>query len=247
MMKRIVMLLPFLAFSLTGCDVVDEALNAEHIRGSGRVVQEKRNVSGFHEVRFAGSGDLNIQQGNQESLTVEAEDNIIGRLRTDVEGGRLVIRTEKGVSITPTEPIRFTLMVRDLSDLELSGSGQIKTGPIRSQDFRVRLPGSGEISFEELSATNLIAEISGSGKIEVPGSVVSQRVHISGSGNYEARRLQSKSAEVSVSGSGDSTVWVQDNLNASISGSGTVDYYGNPTVTRHISGSGGVNNRGDRP
>jgi hypothetical protein len=100
---------------------------------------------------------------------------------------------------------------------------------------------------DELAADTLNAEISGSGSIKIPGKVASQRIRISGSGDYDGCNLRSRSADVSVSGSGDSSVWVEDDLTAHISGSGTVDYYGNPKVSRSISGSGKVRNIGDRP
>jgi hypothetical protein len=247
MINRIPLLLPLLAFVLSGCDAIEESLNAERIRGSGRVVQEKRSVSGVTEVRLATVGELNVQQGSTESLTVEAEDNLISRIRTDMEGGTLVIRVDRGVSISPTAPVRYDLTVRELRELELSGSGKIHAAPLHSDEFSVRIPGSGDIRLDQLEANSLTAEISGSGKITVPGKVVSQKVRISGSGDYDGRSLQSRSADISVSGSGDSTVWVQDDLSAHISGSGTVDYYGNPKIVKHISGSGGVHNLGDHP
>ena len=248
MIKRIQCLcLPFLALVLSGCQIIEAELNAERIRGTGRVVQEKREVSGFTEVRLASVGELSLAQGDRESLTIEAEDNILPRIRTDVEGGALVIRTERGVSISPTVTVRYTLTVRELSGLELSGSGKIKTGTIRSQDFKVRLPGSGDIRIDGLTADSLTAVISGSGSINVPGKVVRQEVRISGSGDYDATNLQSQSGNVRVSGSGDCTLWIENDLAAAISGSGRVDYYGNPKVTQHISGSGKVRNVGDHP
>ncbi len=247
MIRRIPLLLPLLALVSSGCEIIDASLNAERIRGSGRVIQEKRDVGGFDGVELSAVGELNISQGDRESLTIEAEDNILSRLRTDVEGGTLVIRVDRGVSISPTTTIRYTLAVKELAKLELSGSGRINTAPIKSHDFSVRLPGSGEIRLEDLTADALTASISGSGSIHIPGRVTSQNVRISGSGDYDGRNLQCRSADVSVSGSGDSTVWVQEDLSASISGSGRVDYYGNPRISQHISGSGKIRNIGDHP
>ncbi len=247
MKKLISMLLPVLALVLSGCEIIDAGLNAERIRGSGKVIQEKRDVRGFDGVKLAGTGELDLRQGEQESLTIEADDNILPRILTEVTGGTLVIRMERGVSVSPTTPIQYSLTVKDLANLELSGSGKINSGPLHSRDFSVRLPGSGSIRFDDLTADTLTAEISGSGSIQVPGKVVSQNVSISGSGDYDGRSLQSRSADVSVSGSGDSTVWAQDQLSAHISGSGRIDYYGNPKVTQHVSGSGKVRNVGDHP
>lgn len=247
MMKHIPLLLPLFALVLSGCDIIDSELNAQRIRGSGRIIQENRDVQGFTGVKLTGVGELNITQGGRESLTIEADDNILPKIKSNVEGETLVIGVERGVSVSPTVTIRYTLVAKELTDLELSGSGKINTAAIRSQNFSVRLPGSGEIRLDDLTADALTAEISGSGRISVPGNVVSQKVHISGSGDYDGGNLKSRSADISVSGSGDSTVWVQDDLSAHISGSGKVEYYGNPRVSQHISGSGKVRNIGDRP
>ncbi len=247
MRNRLALLLSLLAFALSGCDVIDASLNSERIRGSGKVVQDNRAVSGFDQVRLRGVGELSIQQTGRESLTIEGEDNLLPRIQTDVQGGVLTIGVERGVSISPTVTLRYTLTVKDISALELSGSGDILTGALRSRNFELHLPGSGHIRLGDLTADSLVAGISGSGRIEVRGQVASQRIRISGSGDYEGGNLQSQSAEVSVSGSGDSKVWARDDLSAHISGSGTVEYYGNPRVDKHVSGSGSVRNLGDRP
>ncbi len=241
-------LLPLVAVMLSGCEIGDAVFNSEHIRGSGRVVQEKRDVRGFNQVRLSGVGNLEIQQGNhEESLTVEADDNIMPRIRTDVEDGTLVIGLEPRVSVSPTAAIRYQLTVRELSALGVSGSGDIHSASLRGQAFGVHVSGSGKIMLDELTATTLTADISGSGTVEMSGKVDSQNIHISGSGDYDCGRLQSDSTEVTVSGSGDSRVWADKNLGVHVSGSGNVEYYGNPQVSKRVSGSGGVRKLGDRP
>lgn len=248
MMKRIFCIaLPAAAFFFCGCEGFDLALNAESLRGSGKVISEKRDVRGFRRVELAGSGELSIGQGNTESLSVEADDNILPRIKTDVVGDRLRIGIEHGVSIHPTAPIRYNLVVRDLAGLELSGSGKIIAGTLHCSDLAVDLSGSGSIRLDQLSADNLRAEIDGSGSIEIPGKVTHQDVQISGSGSYHARDLESRSAKVSIDGSGDATIWVHDSLSSDISGSGNVGYYGSPNITKSVSASGRVRSLGDRP
>ncbi len=246
MSRRATWFVSVIPFLFCSCEGIDAALNVQRIRGSGNAAQEKREVSGFSAVNFGGSGELSIQQGNQESLTVEADDNILPYIRSDVENGRLILGFKRGVSVSTRSPIRFTLMVKELNGLELSGSGKTRTGPLTSQDFKVHLSGSGEIRIAALDAETLVADISGSGNMEIPGKVGRQQVHISGSGRYYAPELDSQSADVSVSGSGDCTLRVEQSLTAHISGSGSVEYYGNPSVTKKVSGSGKVSRLGDR-
>lgn len=246
MSSKMVWFVPLLMLPFCGCGAMDGALLGERIQGSGKVIQENRDVRGFSAVHFAGSGDLSIRQGNEESLSIEADDNILPYIRSDVENGILMIGFRRGVSISTSSPIRYTLTVKELDELEVSGSGKTRTGPLRSQDFRAHLSGSGEIRMDELDAATLRADISGSGNMEIPGKISRQEIHISGSGRYYAADLESQSADVSVSGSGDCTLRVDQSLSAHISGSGSVEYYGNPSVTKRVSGSGRVHRLGDR-
>jgi Putative auto-transporter adhesin, head GIN domain len=58
------------------------------ISGSGRVMSETRDVSGFSNVSFEGSGRLVIEEGGAESLTVTGDDNLLKYIETEVEGAR---------------------------------------------------------------------------------------------------------------------------------------------------------------
>jgi hypothetical protein len=240
--------LPMLALLFTACDGIEgDFLSSETIRGSGKIVTEPRDMRGIHGVDLKNSGDLSITQGSTESLTIEGDDNIIPHIRTEIDGDRLIIRTDRGISIRPSADLRYRLVVKDVNWVGLSGSGAVSSGPLRCADLTVRLSGSGEMKFDELMAENLRSEISGSGSITLQGRVNSQSVRISGSGDYSAPNLESQSGEISISGSGDSTLWVRNSLSARISGSGDIDYFGSPQVEKRVSGSGGVTKKGDHP
>src|SRR5437588_11641926 len=64
------------------------------IRGSGNVITTHRDVSGFSEVALLGTGTLTITQTGSEALTIEAEDNIMPKIKTEVTNNRLMIGFE---------------------------------------------------------------------------------------------------------------------------------------------------------
>ncbi len=237
-------LLPLVSLAFCACEGID--FDMVQLQGSGKMATEQRPVSGFNAVILTGTGDLRIETGSQESLKIEADDNIISKIRSDIEGGKLKIGFERGYSVRPRVPIRYLLVVKDLREVGLSGSGTISTAALHADGMDVHLSGSGEIRFDELSAARLVSHISGSGDITIPGTVESQEIHISGSGDYNAADLQSRTASVSISGSGNSKLWVTDALSASIAGSGDVEYYGEPKLTKSVAGSGELIGRGRR-
>ena len=188
--------------------------------GSGKVASEPRDVRGFDEVELRGVGNLSMRQTGSESLTVEAEEEILPKIRTEVVNDRLVIGPEPNTSIQTTEPINYELTVEDLHALEVSGSGDVVA--------------------EDIGTDKLGINVSGSGAIKISGRADSQEIDISGSGNYRAKDLRSKEAKIDVSGSGSAIVNASDALDAKVSGAGSVEYVGDPTVEEDVSGVGRV-------
>jgi hypothetical protein len=69
------------------------------VSGSGRVMSETRNVSGFSNVSLKGSGRVVIEQGAAESLTVTSDDNLLKYVETEVRGSTLVLGQKNGVRL----------------------------------------------------------------------------------------------------------------------------------------------------
>ena len=209
------------------------------VRGSGDLETEEREVSGFDEIQFSGIGNLIIEQGDEEALVIEADDNIIGLIETEVRGDELHIGFRRGVNIIPTSKVKFYLTVKDLDRIDLSGLGDIDCGEFETDDLEFHISGSGDIDFE-IVAESVETHVSGLGDINLSGKVESHKVQISGSGKYDAEELESKDCEVEVSGLGSATVNVSGDLEIDINGVGNVYYTGNPHISQHISGLGRI-------
>ena len=59
------------------------------IQGSGDVITESRDVSGFDSVSLSGIGRVIITQGDDESLTIETDDNLMKYITSEVRDGTL--------------------------------------------------------------------------------------------------------------------------------------------------------------
>lgn len=233
-MKRhyIALALLSLIVVLTACD------NTR--RGSGNVVTEEREASGFDNVALTGIGTVEIIQGDTESVVVQAEDNIISFITTEVQDGTLILGQEENTLINPTKPIQYTVNIIEVNGLSGSGSGDISAATLETNTLDLDLSGSGSINVNSLDADSLSINLSGSGQVSLSGLVNDQQLEISGSGEYQAPELNSKTAEIDLSGSGKAVVAVEDTLDVAINGSGSVGYYGDPVVTSDISGSGSI-------
>ncbi len=246
-MKRNVMITLFIVCLavLTACDVA--VAGRQVVRGSGKVTSETRPVSGITGVDHSTIGDLTIILGDEETLTVEAEDNLLPYLETPVVNGVLTIRNKPQVSLRPTRPVRYHLTVKSLQSLANSSSGNILAPKIASQSITIHLSSSGHITVDGVQADTLKVQSSSSGNITINGGQAGQQeISLSSSGIYRASGVKSQSAQVTISSSGDAIVWVTDQLDASISSSGNLQYYGSPQITQHLSSSGIVKSMGNK-
>mgnify|MGYP001243251864 CR=1 FL=1 len=245
-MKKSIAIFLFLtaALVLSACGTDLHIGNNQVITGSGKVVTQDVTVSGFNAVTMGGVGELTITQGDTESLSIEAEDNLLAVMENKVSGGTLVLGTQPGVTITPTRPIRYTLMVKDLSKLELAGLGDTHMDALKTEGLDLVISGSGNLALKNLSASDVHVTISGLGSMELAGQASSLTLDLKGSGNLNARDLPVKDAKVKISGLGGATIWSSDTLDIQISGAGNLEYYGSPKVSQSVTGLGNIKSLG---
>ena len=219
MNKKLLALIIVLALMLGACSLV--TISSNSVSGSGNVVSERRGVSGFTSVMLLGSAHVEVTFGTSESVSVEADDNIVPLIETVVHNGQLVISNKSNANFTTANPVRVNVTMKSMKGVTLSGSGNI--------------------NISEIAGANLIVSLPGSGSLTVTGTATNVNISLPGSGNIYCNALIAKSATVTLNGSGNIEVFAMQNLYASLRGSGTIHYGGNPAqVSKNISGSGSI-------
>ena len=243
-MRRVWLVLALIGMlSVSACSV----MTIRTVRGSGDVVSEPRSVEGFSRVAISGIGTLYIEQGDREALVIEAEDNILPYLESEVRNNTLELGVQiTGLNLRPTERIEYYLTVRDLEQVEASGTADVYILSLTTSEFQIEISGLGDVTVDALFSDSVRTDISGSGDVRIAGEVADQEVQISGLGNYDAGDLESDVALIVMSGSASATVWAKESLDVRISGVGDVEYYGSPQVRQQISGLGSLLQLGDR-
>jgi hypothetical protein len=232
------------------------------VRGSGVVVSEPREAKGFNAVSLERIGTVRLELTGDESLIVEAEDNLLPLLITTVENGTLKVGLAPNVAVTPTLPVIFHVTASRIEDVSVSGSGAVEAGDLKADQFTARVSGSGNVKIAALDAQTVTGRVSGSGGIRI-GRVETRRLTwdisgsgsarlagradevklgVSGSGSLRAADLSCRAADVTIVGSGGATIGTtQERLTAEVGGSGSLRYRGTPGVVEtHVRGSGSV-------
>jgi hypothetical protein len=193
------------------------------VRGSGVAATEARALPAFDGVELSGSNNVVIRVGPKQRVVVHADDNLLGRVTTNVEGGTLVVGNKPG-SFSTKSPMHVAITTPSLRGITLSGSGVVSAAGIESPRLTVALPGSGVI--------------------RASGRAERLDVALGGSGDAQLEQLIAGDVKVVVGGSGRTVVTATTSLDAAVSGAGAVLYGGDPAhVTTTITGVGAITAR----
>ena len=231
---------------LSICLLIVSCINGQSyrtVRGDGNVVKRDRSVSYFDGVRVSTGIDVYLTQGEKESITVEADENLQEYILTEVRDNVLVIRFDN-VNVREAETKRVHVTIKDVKSLKTTSAGDIicKT-PIKADDLELDASSAGDISME-LYAKNVVVDISSSGNIKLWGEADNLDASLSSAGDLEAYDFKVKEAKVGVSSAGDARINVTEKLVARASSAGDVTYRGNPkSIDAHSSSAGGIHSR----
>jgi hypothetical protein len=184
-------------------------------------------LNAFEKVEIKGTSKVTLKIGESYSIT-QPDSGITGKWK--LEGSKLVV---DGAAKN------ITLQAKNLQGIEVSGTGSLTTeDTLRNETIQLVISGSGNMSIPVV-AKNISVEISGVGKMTLSGQANNLNAEISGSGKLSAHNLQTTTATVTISGTGNASVETTDSLNVIISGTGKVYYKTTPkTINQQITGLG---------
>jgi hypothetical protein len=208
----IAMVLVMVAFG-TGCH-----FKHHQVTGSGRRATQKRELPSFTSIATEGAFDVRVTCQKDQSLEIEADDNILPLVTTEVSSNVLHIRTSRSYSIKDDVVVRIT--VPDLEGLTVSGAGKVDVKNLDNDQFEVALNG---------------API-----IEVSGETQNLKLKANGAGKIDSHKLRATNVSVTSNGVSSVDVYAGETLDVKISGPSHVTYDGDPTVNKTINGPGSL-------
>jgi hypothetical protein len=216
----------------------------ETVEGNGNLKKDNRNASGYTAVGSGGAFDVEINYGTSNTITVEADENLLPYIESVVENNELKLRAKKGYNLKSRNKMKITVSLTKMTALHVSGSGNVKGDGDFNNDgtTNISISGSGDVKLNFGKFNGLEVKISGSGNMKLKGKETSKiSAQVSGSGNIDAYDVSASEVTARVSGSGNVNVTASASVDAVISGSGNVNYKGAASdVKQKTSGSGKV-------
>lgn len=188
--------------------------------------REDRSISGFTRLGVSGGFEVMLTQGNSESVTIEADENIIDNIKTRVTGNTLEVYT-KG-TIRNYKIMRVYITFKQLESIDLSGAVSV-TADQSLQFDRLDLDISGACSLEfDMEADRLDLDLSGASKLRLNGYANYLDADCSGSSKLMLAGLKTKTISLDSSGATTAEFWVTESLDVESSGASSVRYKGEP-------------------
>jgi len=208
------------------------------VKGNGEVVTDTREITDEFTVVSASEGiDVYVTQASKFKIEVEADENIIDLIGTDIKNGKLRIHAEKNIG-RATKKVYVSLP--DITGLK-SSSGAHLTSEERIKTDKLEIDASsGSILEVEVVANDVEIDASSGANIDVSGKAHTVYVDGSSGANIRARDLEAKIGNADASSGSNVSINVSEDLTADANSGGNISYSGDPNVKKNKSVSGSV-------
>ncbi len=210
----------------------------KYIYGKGEVISEKRAVKGFDAIEVSSAFDIELTQGDSETLVIEAQENVMEHVRTEVFGGKLKIYI-KG-NLRKVKHLKAYISFKMLREISLSGACDLKgMNKFELKDIEFDLSGATEVDVN-LDATEIVIDGSGASDIILRGQANNMEIDVSGASEINTLDLEVDEVVVDASGASTIKVYAKTELRVEASGATTVRYKGSPSVDFDASGASSI-------
>jgi hypothetical protein len=218
------------------------------ILGSGNVINEAFDLSGFTEIKAQNGFQVEVTQSDYFSVVAIVDDNVLEHIDIKNSGDTLIIRPKANRSFRSVT-LTAKVTMPDVDKIELSGGAKVEVkgfnssdtlpitlsggshlnGSANARDINFSLSGGSHVTLSG-SVDNLKANLSGGSHVTLSGSADSIDIKGAGGSHFNLQDYPVGDADINLSGGSYADVNVNGTLNVDISGSSEVSYIGEPTM-----------------
>ncbi|TGN30241.1 head GIN domain-containing protein [Empedobacter tilapiae] len=238
--------LPILIFSSLGFASCSVDLNSkspvsnylDRVEASSNTVTEMRKISSFEGIDVSSAISVTVSDGNYNGeISVEAPDNIMSRITTEVKNGVLIMKINGTVNLKNAS-IKIKFPHQKLRSFDLSGATSVTVLPTQKvEKMAVDLSGASNLKLDVVS-NSISVDNSGASSMKISGNVQDLNISVSGASSFIGKDLKAANVIVDCSGASSTTVWAVNSLTANSSGASSVRYVDENGLKTKVSTSG---------
>lgn len=233
MKKAFLFVLTISSVLLCSCGI--DILNK--VKGNGYIKTEQRNLPPFNGVKSTMGFEVVIEEGNSSEITIEADENLLEIISTEVENNVLIIKSDQVISNASSRKI--TIYNNNLNFIKATSGSNIKTNcTMKSKEISVEATSGGYVN-TVIDATSVETRTTSGAEIKIVGTTTNHASSANSGSSINAYRLLSKNALVKASSGAEIDVFASIKLEAKASSGASINFKGNPKKVNVKSSSGG--------
>lgn len=235
------------------------------------LIAKSYEINDVTEVVASGGCQMDIVQGDSDSLRIEGKPESLARIKVDQTGHKLTLGIKNfngGFNLFRwfeghDDEFHYFLQLKNLTQLDLAGACNARIGnwtgknmavyasgasrtdfkTLTLENFLIEQSGASNSSFQQIAVAHLSFNLSGAANADVKNAGKGNylKVEASGASNYRGKPLQVNEAELNASGASNIDVNVTETLNAEASGASNIHYLGQPKLQSKASGASNIN------
>lgn len=211
---------------------------AQTLRGNGKVATQNRSASNIKGIDVGGGFMVELTQGSNEGVRLEAEENLLDNIKTEMRNGVLHIYNDKGIS--STKGMKAFVTLQDLESISISGGVKvIGNSSFKSPALKLEMSGGSNVKLT-VATEQIKGNLSGASRIELQGKADDVAIQLSGASKMDASELEARQVKVQASGASSVKVFAQESLDINASGASAVYYKGSPSITSDVTSAARV-------
>ncbi len=241
MKKEYTVLLCLLIISfLLSCEKTDPG---DCFKSTGKIIMENRPAADISYISLENNVNLILTQDSTPEIIVEAGENLLKDIKTELQNNLLYIRNENRCNWVRSydKEINVYVSVQSLDSIDYQGSGDIYcTNTIMSDSIILDVrAGSGSINLDIEVISSYLSLHTGTADVNMSGYSGVCFIYANDYGPFNCRKLITDYMYINNRGTNDCYITVKKELGATIEYMGNIYYYGNPPVVfSKILGSG---------
>lgn len=208
------------------------------IEGNGNVIKDERVFSEKIDVVRASTGlEVILMESMVQSVTVEADENLIEVIETNFDNGVLHIKTNENIRRAKSKKVTVSFV--RLEGIEASSGANLKSiSTIVSDNLYLQTSSGSQMDVTVLSK-ELTAKSSSGADMKIRGQALNFNSKASSGSSINAKELEAIYCTSKVSSGADIVLNVKRSLDAKASSGGDIKYYGEPKVVNQNKSSSG--------
>lgn len=215
-MKKLLVSSLILILCLSSCN----ALDLRKIKGNGIKIKENREITAFESLKVSAPIDVTVVSGDEYTLTIAGDENLVALIETNVSGNSLKITSSKkniegNVEVVVTMPsVMKSVTASSMCNVELSNR-------FDPESVTVSVSGMSDVDIEDIQTKYLSVTTSGMSDVSAVGYADQIKVDCSGMSKADLSKLIAKQGNCDSSGMSNITV-NGENISSNASGMSSV-------------------------